>query len=254
MTTESGVNTIRLLLVDDDVELCELVSQYLTARGFLVEIAGDGESGLNKAQSGDYSIVVLDVMLPVMDGLEVLRRLRSGSAAALPVIMLTAHGDEVDRIVGLELGADDYLSKPFNPRELLARIHAILRRTKTESPLPAPATESAMPPPAQPNSEYIRLGDVTLDAGARSLQRGGQYVELTAVEFDILHALMRSAGRVVSRDELSHDVLQRKLLPFDRSLDMHMSKLRRKLGPTAGGGERIKTIRGVGYIYVKDAA
>jgi two-component system response regulator CpxR len=248
MTNQTEAPGTRLLLVDDDAELCELVSHYLSARGFSVETEGDGERGLALAQSGDYTLMVLDVMLPGLDGLEVLRRLRSSPHAGLPVMMLTAHGDEVDRIVGLELGADDYLSKPFNPRELLARINAVLRRTHADAALKPAAAPSAPESPA----ERVGVGDVELDAAARSVRRGREPVELTAVEFDLLYALLRAAGRVVSREELSHDVLQRKLLPFDRSLDMHLSKLRRKLGPAAQGGERIKTVRGVGYIYVKE--
>lgn len=268
----------RVLLIDDDAELCELVTQYMTARGFMVETRRDGETGLESAQSGGYSIVVLDVMLPGIDGFEVLRRLRNGPASDLPVVMLTAHGDEVDRIVGLELGADDYLSKPFNPRELLARIHAILRRAsastavgtggtaiKTAAPVtagileppmapaPIPSLEASSPAVVERLQERLQVGDVEMNLPARSVRRAGEIVELTAVEFDLLHVLLRGAGRVALRDELAREALQRKLLPFDRSLDMHISKLRRKLGPDPEGGERIKTLRGIGYIYVRDA-
>jgi two-component system response regulator CpxR len=263
----------RVLLIDDDAELCELVTQYLTARGFLVETRTDGETGFESAQSGRYSILVLDVMLPGIDGFEVLRRLRSGPTARLPVVMLTAHGDEVDRIVGLELGADDYLSKPFNPRELLARISAVLRRASAGNALqaaqpipttPIPATPAPTIPVATAPStsletsppvviERLQVGDVEINLAARSVRRAGEIVELTAVEFELLHVLLRGAGRVALRDELAREALQRKLLPFDRSLDMHISKLRRKLGPDPEGGERIKTLRGIGYIYVRDA-
>lgn len=277
----------RVLLIDDDAELCELVTQYLTARGFVVETRRNGETGLESAQSGGYSILVLDVMLPGIDGFEVLRRLRSGPASSVPVVMLTAHGDEVDRIVGLELGADDYLGKPFNPRELLARIHAILRRasagnasagnasgnaignpagnavvTAFEATTPIPtAPVPTTPTPSfeiTPSSvverlqERLEVGDVEMNIAARSVRRAGETVELTAVEFELLHVLLRGAGRVALRDELAREALQRKLSPFDRSLDMHISKLRRKLGPDPEGGERIKTLRGIGYIYVRD--
>jgi DNA-binding response OmpR family regulator len=235
-----------ILLVDDDAELCELISEYLTTRGFIVTTAADGAEGLKQAQDRAYALMVLDVMLPGMDGLEVLRRLRTGGAIGLPIIMLTAHGDEIDRIVGLELGADDYLPKPFNPRELLARIHAILRRAKNSVPVPLPPTEN--------QDGLLRVADIQLDNKARAVRRNGQEIELTAIEFDLLHVLMCNAGRVVARDELSQEALQRRLLPFDRSLDMHISKLRRKLGPTPGGAERIKTIRGVGYIFTKEGA
>ncbi|MDQ3812983.1 MAG: response regulator transcription factor [Armatimonadota bacterium] len=238
----------RLLLVDDDAELCELVSEYLTARGLVVETEGDGGRGLERARQGHYDLMVLDVMLPGLDGFEILRRLRAGGGAAakLPVVMLTAHGDEVDRIVGLELGADDYLPKPFNPRELLARIRAILRRVNTE------LAAAHGPTPNAPQAALARLhvGDVEMDVGARTVRRAGETLDLTAAEFDLLHALLRAAGQVVTREKLAREVLDRRLLPFDRSLDMHMSKLRRKLSPPESNAERIKTVRGVGYIYV----
>ena len=251
MSTETaGDSGARVLIVDDDAELCALLSEYLTTRGFAVECEGDGERGLERAQHGQYAILVLDVMLPGLDGFEVLRRLRvSGSEAAhLPVVMLTAHGDEVDRVLGLELGADDYLSKPFSSRELLARIRAILRRSSIASPAPEGSTAEAAPAA----SERICVGDIELDVAARATRRAGETLELTAAEFNLLHALLRMAGRVVTREELARDVFKRRLLPLDRSLDMHMSKLRHKLGPATGGAERIKTVRTVGYIYVKD--
>ena len=241
----------RVLLVDDDGELCELVAEYLTARGFVVETEGDGRRGLERAQQGRYDLMVLDVMLPSLDGFEVLRRLRAGGseAAKLPVVMLTAHGDEVDRIVGLELGADDYLPKPFNSRELLARMHAILRRVKTELDAPPHSPPQNTQEAAR---QRLHVGDVEMDAGARAVRRAGETLDLTAAEFDLLHALLDAAGQVVTREKLARDGLDRRLLPFDRSLDMHVSKLRRKLGSTADGAERIRTVRGVGYIYVTE--
>ena len=223
----------RVLIIDDDVELCELVAEYLTPEGFAVEAVHNGEEGLKRAHSGEHVLVVLDVMLPGISGLEVLRRLRAESR--VPVLILTARGDDVDRIVGLEIGADDYLPKPFNPRELVARIRAILRRTQ---------------PSASPPLEKITVGDVELDPAARMVRRAGEPVELTSVEFGMLEALMRVSGQVVTRDQLAQSVLGRKFMPYDRSIDMHVSKLRKKLGDI-DGTERIKTIRGVGYVYTR---
>jgi DNA-binding response OmpR family regulator len=224
----------QLLIVDDDVELCELLTEYLTAAGFAITTAHEAEDGLRRALGGGYALVVLDVMLPGMDGLEVLRRIRARSA--LPVLMLTARGDDVDRIVGLEIGADDYLPKPFNPRELVARIHAVLRR--------------ANPPAGAVSAERVVVGDVELDPGARVVRRAGQPIELTGAEFTLLEVLLRQAGQVVAREELARQVLGRRLMPFDRSIDMHISNVRKKLGPTADNHERIKAVRGLGYIYV----
>jgi len=234
----------RVLVVDDDVEMCELVTEYLAPEGFGAEAVHDGAHGVQRARSGDYVLVVLDVMLPGMSGFEVLRRIREAkdATARIPVLMLTARGEDVDRIVGLELGADDYLPKPFNPRELVARIRAILRRAKPELD-DAPATR-----------ERLRVGDVELDAAARLARRGGQALELTAVEFDLLSALLRAAGSVVTRDEIAKGVFGRKFMAYDRSIDMHISNLRRKLGHDRDGLERIKTVRSVGYIYVTMSA
>jgi DNA-binding response OmpR family regulator len=227
----------RILIIDDDEELCELVGQFLEPEGFSAEAATDGAAGLERAKSGEHVLIVLDVMLPRMNGLEVLRRLRRVSA--IPVILLTARGDDVDRIVGLELGADDYLPKPFNPRELVARIHAVLRRSRPEA--------RAAGAPGAP--DRIQVGEIELDAGTRVVRRAGRAVELTTVEFNLLEALLRSAGRVVTRDQLAKEVLGRSFTPYDRSLDMHVSNLRRKLGDPARGKELIKTIRSVGYLY-----
>jgi two-component system, OmpR family, response regulator CpxR len=222
-----------VLIVDDDVELCDLVAEYLTPEGFAVEAVHNGEEGLKRALSGEHVMVVLDVMLPGMSGLDVLRKLRAESR--VPVLILTARGDDVDRIVGLEIGSDDYLPKPFNPRELLARIRAILRRTQIST---------------SPPLERIVVGDVELDPAARVVRRAGDPVELTSVEFGMLEALMRASGQVVTREQLAQNVLGRKFMPYDRSIDMHVSKLRKKLGDS-DGNERIKTIRGVGYIFTR---
>jgi len=223
----------RILVIDDDVELCHLVSEYLEPEGFQVECLHDGVRGLARVLHGEHLLVVLDVMLPGLNGFEVLRRIRDKSR--VPVLLLTARGEDVDRIVGLEIGADDYLPKPFNPRELVARIRAVLRRTQGE---------------AGPR-EVLHVGDVELDPGTRVVLKGGKVVELTSVEFNLLHALLREAGRVVPRERLVDVVLSRKFSPFDRSIDMHVSKIRKKLGDSDGAGDHIKTVRGVGYIFTK---
>lgn len=224
----------KVLIIDDDEELCELVSEYLGVEGFDAESVNDGEAGLKKALSGDYEMAILDVMLPKMDGFEVLRNLRKESK--LPVIMLTARGDDMERIVGLEIGADDYLPKPFNPRELAARLRAVLRRT-------------AEPANSDQLGETIELDDIVISSSSRVATLSGKEVSLTSVEFELLFELLRKAGNVVRKEDLSEAVLDRKLSPFDRSLDMHISNLRKKLGSRKDGSTRIKTIRSVGYIY-----
>ena len=221
----------RVLVVDDDVELCGLIREYLEPQGFEVEAVHDGEAGLARARTGDPNIVVLDIMMPKMNGLDVLRQLRTSSL--IPVLLLTARGSDVDRILGLELGADDYLPKPFNARELSARLRAILRRMGN--------TQQSQP--------KIKVGDVELDFPRRSVIRAGHAIELTAVEFNMLACLMKAAGRVVTRDELSKEVLGRIPSPFDRSIDVHVSKVRKKLSTEIGFTDPIKTVRGVGYIY-----
>ena len=225
----------RILIIDDDVELCSLVTEYLESEGFQIEAVFDGERGLEKALTGEYVLLVLDVMLPGINGFEVLRRLRGSSR--LPVLLLTARGEDVDRIVGLEIGADDYLPKPFNPRELVARIRAILRRTQTGK-----SAAESLP-------QIVRVGDIELDPATRIVKHAGKPVELTSVEFTLLEVLLREAGRVVTRERLATSVLSRKFSPFDRSIDMHVSKVRKKLGDTEAGPEYIKTVRGVGYIF-----
>jgi len=224
----------KVLIIDDDEELCELVSEYLSVEGFDADSVNDGETGLNRALSGDYEMAILDVMLPKMDGFEVLRNLRKESN--LPVIMLTARGDDMERIVGLEIGADDYLAKPFNPRELAARLRAILRRT-------------AEPANTEQVGEVIELDDISISSSSRLATLDGSELNLTSVEFELLFELLRNAGKVVRKEDLSETVLDRKLSPFDRSLDMHISNLRKKLGNRDDGSVRIKTIRSVGYIY-----
>jgi len=224
-----------ILLIDDDVEMCGMLAEYLQSEGFQIETAHNSEHGLQRALSGEHSLIVLDVMLPRMNGIELLRRLRTESNAR--VLLLTARGEEVDRIVGLEVGADDYVAKPFNARELLARIRAILRRPET-----APGAQMQRAP-------RIVLGDVEMDLGAYSVRRGGSRVELTALEFNLLELLLNTAGRVITRAEVSTTIMDRQFSPLDRSIDVHVGKLRRKLGPHASGEERIKSIRSVGYMY-----
>jgi two-component system, OmpR family, response regulator CpxR len=226
----------RILVIDDDTELCSLVGEYLESEGYQSEAVHDGERGLEKALSGDHVMVVLDVMLPGMNGFDVLRRIRDTSR--IPVLLLTARGQDVDRIVGLEIGADDYLPKPFNPRELVARIRAVLRRTRS-------GDKAAGPP------EILHVGDVELDPATRTVRQDGQPLELTSVEFNLLEVLLREAGRVVTRERLVNAVLSRKFSPFDRSIDMHVSKVRKKLGDSEGSAEHIKTVRGVGYIFAR---
>lgn len=220
-----------LLVVDDDAELCELLTQYLEPEGFALECVHDGRVGLERAASGDHEIVVLDIMLPERSGLELLERLRKTSD--LPVLMLTARGHDIDRIVGLEMGADDYLAKPFNPRELLARIRAIVRRSRVAR---------------KEQSDALRVGEVELHPTARSVLVNGEELTLTTAELELLYVLMKEAGRVVSRERLSLEVLGRRLTAQDRSLDVHMSNLRRKLNE-AGYTGQIKTVRSQGYLF-----
>lgn len=224
----------KVLIIDDDEELCDLVSEYLSVEGFETQAVHDGETGLQRARMGGYDMAILDVMLPKMNGFEVLRNLRKESN--LPVLMLTARGDDMERIVGLEIGADDYLPKPFNPRELVARLRAILRRVQGDE------SEAG-------HGEKITVDDIELSTSARSAKLGDSELPLTSVEFALLAALLRQAGSVIKKEDLSETVLERELSPFDRSLDMHISNLRKKLGPRADGTERIKTVRSVGYIY-----
>jgi two-component system response regulator CpxR len=223
----------RILIIDDDAELCELASRYLKGEGFAVEAVTRGERGVERALGGPCDLVVLDVMIPGLNGFEILKRIRASSS--LPVLMLTARGEDVDRIIGLELGANDYLPKPYNPRELVARIRAILRRTQTAALGAAGA-------------QRLVAGDIVLDAGARQVTCAGAPVQLTTIEFDLLRALLESAGRVLSRESLYETVLGREFAPFDRVIDNHVSNLRRKLGPGRAGGERIKTVRNAGYL------
>ena len=219
----------RLLIVDDDTELCGLLAERLREDGFVLQAAHDGCRGLELASSGDYSLVILDVMLPRMGGMELLKELRLQSS--VPVLMLTARGDEIDRIVGLEVGADDYLPKPFNPRELVARIRAILRRLDERRAGPG----------------RFRSGDIMIDVAVREASIDGSPLHLTTVEFSLLEILVRNAGRALSREYLTDAALGRKLGVFDRTIDVHISNLRKKLD-VHRGVEHIKTVRGSGYL------
>lgn len=225
-----------LLIVDDDRELGQMLKEYLSGEGFQVSIVRDGAEALEHLEdpSHPYDLVILDVMLPSLSGFEVLRRLRH--TLTIPVIMLTAHGADVDRIVGLELGADDYLPKPFNPRELVARVRAVLRRFSPRDPDAA----------AQP----VSVGSLRLDPAAFEVTLSGRPVRLTGTELRLLEVLMRSVGQVQSRESLTERVLGRRLTPYDRSIDTHVSNLRRKLGLGEKGLPEIRSIRGAGYVLV----
>lgn len=227
----------RVLLIDDDTELTEMLGDYLGAEGFAVDAVYDGETGVEAALSGRHDVVVLDVMLPRLSGVEALRRIRQQSR--VPVLMLTARGDDVDRIVGLELGADDYLPKPCNPRELVARLKAILRRTTGTGTGPGTV-------------EDLAIGRITLQPARRVACWDGERLDLTSTEFNILETLLRHAGQVVSKAELSSEALGRELERYDRGLDMHVSNLRRKLGTLPDGRSPIQTVRGVGYQLLQD--
>lgn len=222
-------NTI--LVIDDDIELTDLIAQYLVSEGFNVITAHDGETGVKKALNQAFDAIVLDVMLPKINGFEVLKTIREHSET--PVLMLTARGDDIDRIVGLEIGADDYLPKPCNPRELVARLRAILRRTR-KTPTPRPT---------------IECHQILVDCSKRTVTLRGQLLELTNAEFNILEMLIKSPGQAFSKEELTEYALGRKYTAFDRSIDVHISNLRNKLGDTPEGEPVLKTVRGFGYLF-----
>jgi two-component system response regulator CpxR len=220
---------LNLLLIENDLELCEMMTEFFAEAGHQLDCAHDGRKGLDRALEGNYDLVILDVMLPIFDGFTVLQQLRRRKD--LPVILLTARIQQQDRILGLNSGADDYLPKPFDPDELLARIRAVLRRTDTTR---------------WKSTELLTVGDIQVNAATREVRISGSPVELTAMEFDLLEMLMRSAGRIVSRDEISAALFEREATPYDRFLDVHVSHLRRKL---EGGRGLIRTVRGVGYVF-----
>ncbi|MCA9665559.1 MAG: response regulator transcription factor [Myxococcales bacterium] len=229
---------IPILVVDDDPKLCRLLAEYLAPFGYAVEVAHDGAEGLRRAQQGRFAAVILDVMMPVMDGTEMLRQLRQTSD--VPVLMLTARAEETDRIVGLELGADDYLPKTFSHRELLARLRAVTRRSRQR-----PAARPSIP------ELPLILGELAIDLAAHEVSLAGEPLELTPVEYEILSCLARATGRVQSRDRLLQKVAGRDYESFDRSVDVHISSLRRKLGDDPKRPRFIKTVRSAGYMFLK---
>jgi len=226
-------NDLHILLADDDKELCSLLSEFLESEGFSITQAHDGEQALNMARQQVCDLMVLDMMMPKMNGMEVLKLLRQDSS--LPVIMLTARGEPIDRIIGLEVGADDYIPKPCNPRELVARIRAVLRRLLAWNNI----------------EKIVHVDDIKLMPSMRTVEKQGKPIVFTSTEFTLLSVLLTHAGEVVSKELLSEQSLGRRLAVHDRSIDMHVSKIRKRLGNLTDGSERIKTIRGAGYLYVR---
>ncbi|PJG58573.1 response regulator [Aeromonas cavernicola] len=226
----------RILLVDDDLELTQLLTEILTLEGFQVIVAENGEEGLQRIAEQDFNLILLDVMMPKLNGFAMLTTLRKTHET--PVLMLTARGDSQDRINGLEAGADDYLAKPFDDRELLARVRAILRRTQP-------------PQSARGGYDEVHFMDIVLQPGLQQARCGEQRLELTATEFGLLECLLRHPGHIVSKSLLSEQVIGKKLTPFDRTIDMHLSNLRKKLPERADGQPRFKTVRGRGYLWLE---
>lgn len=224
---------IRVLLIDDDVRLHDLLASYLEQNGFSVTVANDGRTGLSTLEGGTFDAVLLDLMMPGIDGIEVCKRVRAKSN--IPIVMLTAKGDETDRVVGLELGADDYVAKPFSPRELLARLRAVLRRARPDV-----------------SGERLTSGDIIIDVPGRVVTNAGKLVDLTGIEFDVLVALVRRAGRVVARDALLSEAGRSDVTVGERTVDVHVSHLRQKLGDDPRSPRLIKTVRGVGYVLAKE--
>ena len=235
-----GIKMSKILLVDDDIELTDLLAEVLRLTGFEVEIANNGQEALDKLNSS-HQLVLLDVMMPVLNGIETLKKIRQTSN--VPVMMLTARGEEIDRVLGLELGADDYLPKPFNDRELVARIKAILRRVS-----PSESSQNSTTLPSEENT--LEFCGLVLHSGLQQASYKGQDLGLTGSEFALLHKLVLRPGQIVSREELSMNVLGKHLSPFDRSIDMHMSNLRKKLPERDNGLPWLKTLRGRGYLLV----
>jgi two-component system response regulator CpxR len=231
----------RLLIVDDDRGLVNLLKRFLEGENFRVDAAYDHATGLSAALSGEHELIILDVMLPGGTGFELLKALRQQSS--VPVLLLTARGEAVDRILGLEIGADDYLAKPFDPRELVARIRAIFRRTR----------EASAAAPRNEHDEVLTVGDISMALGTRTVTCSDALVDLTSVEFNVLELLLRNAGSVVTREQIAEVALGRPLNAFDRSVDVHVSRLRKKLGACPGTDELIRPIRGIGYFLAAEA-
>ena len=239
MPPTDNKNTLtRLLIIDDDVKFCRLISDYLAPMGYSVESVHTGPEGVDQAISGDYRAIILDVMLPGMDGFKVLKHIRQQSS--VPVLMLTARGDEMDRIVGLEIGADDYLPKTFSTRELLARLRAVIRRSQS-----SPETNQ------ESGESEIVIGPIRINSGARLAWLSDQALTLTPVEFDLLHSLAQAKGRVKSREQLLDEIAQRDYEIFDRSIDVHISALRKKLNDDPKHPIFIKTVRSAGYMMLR---
>jgi DNA-binding response OmpR family regulator len=240
----------KVLLVDDDVGLTQMLSQYLTREGYEVRALHDGESGAAAALSGDIGLVVMDVMMPRVTGVEALRRIRKTSD--VPVLMLTARGDNIDRIVGLDMGADDYMPKPCSPGELVARIRAILRRTQARRGGGQGADGGLPDSPTGRLSGTLQAGDLTLSPGSRCAVWRGSRLELTGAEFSLLEVLARHAGQLISKQDISEQAFGRPLARFDRRIDVHISSIRQKLGRRADGMSWIHSVRGLGYQLLKD--
>ena len=232
--TNSKMPNAKILIIDDDRELGEMLREFLAPDHFELSACLSGEDGLQALREDDYELLILDIMLPGANGIDVLKQLRQSSD--IPVIMLTARGDDVDRILGLEFGADDYIAKPFNPRELLARIKAILRRSG----------------PATSRQHHVNVGSIELDSRARRVTAGGEAIRLTGTEFELLRCLAESPGEVVSKEQLSKQALGRRYMPYDRSIDTHISNLRRKLADAGVTSPAIQSQRGVGYCLPVD--
>lgn len=230
---------VKVLLVDDDVDLTAMLSQYLVREGFDVTTVHDGEAGVAEATSDDYALVVLDIMMPRLSGIEALRRIRG--ASAVPILMLTARGDDIDRIVGLDMGADDYVPKPCTPGELVARIRAILRRTEARG-----STGAAVAP------RVLQVGELTLWPGSRRAMWRGAPLDLTGTEFSLLEVLARHAGQLVNKQDISLEAFDRPLARFDRRIDVHISSIRQKLGTRPDGQSWIQSVRGLGYQLLED--
>ena len=226
-------NIANILIIDDDEELGSMLQDFFKPDNISITIALSGEAGLDRIGKKNFDLVILDIMLPGMNGMEVLKTIRKNNE--IPVIMLTARGEEIDRIIGLEIGADDYLSKPFNPRELSARIKAILKRSQSRG-----------------LTKKKKIGSITIDERSRKVYVNKLPLKLTGTEFEILRALVSNPGKVISKDELSENILGRKLLPYDRSIDTHISNLRNKLGEASNSGVIIQNQRGIGYILIPD--
>lgn len=229
-------SAVNVLIVDDDQEFAQLVGEFLTAEGgFCVAMRHDGAAGVDAAVNQPFDVIVLDVGLPKLNGFEALKQIRA--AVDTPVVMLTARGDDIDRILGLEIGADDYVPKPCNLRELVARIRAIMRRLNR-----AEGAESS--------GDRIAVGDMQIEPGSQSVFRNNELVPVTAAEYLVLEVLIQAAGQVVNKDSIARQALGRRIMPYDRSVDAHITNLRKKLGPLDDGRQRIKTVRGRGYLYV----